>query len=118
VTFAAWRRIHRAASASVAAIALLHMGLTAPVYGAWSPAALWFFSAGLGLLLLAVVNWAHVGLAPCQLPTAPVVRWANVGYVLLGVAALVAVREAQALLLMASLAIQAVASHHTLRGAA
>jgi hypothetical protein len=70
-----------------------------------------------GLLLLAAMNWAHVGLEPCRQPTAPVVLWANVGYLLLGVSALVAVPAPQTMLLVASLAAQAVAGRVTLRGA-
>ncbi|HXV14859.1 MAG TPA: hypothetical protein VEC56_11695, partial [Candidatus Krumholzibacteria bacterium] len=104
--------------ATVAVISLLHVVLTARFYGEWSADALWFLAAGLGLLLLAVVNWAHVGLEPCRLPTAPVVLWANVVYLLLGVAALVAVPQVQAVLLVAGLAAQAVAGRFTLRAPA
>jgi len=118
VSFATWRRIHRGASATVALLAAVHMLLTLRLYQEWAADALWFLTAGLGLFLLAVVNWAHVGLEPCPQPTAPVVRWANYVYVLLGAAALAAVPEPQAVVLVVSLVAQAVAGRATLRGSA
>jgi hypothetical protein len=118
VSFAVWRRIHRGASATIAFVALLHVLLTSQLYREWSADALWFLTSGVGLLLLAVMNWAHVGLEPCQQPTAPVVLWANFVYLLLGAAALVAVPEPQAVLLVVSLAAQAVAGRITLGGPA
>lgn len=118
MSFAVWRRVHRAASATVGFVALLHVLLTAHLYQEWSAEALWFLTSGVGLVLLAVVNWAHVGLEPCQQPTAPVVRWANFAYLLLGTGALLAVPEPQAVLLVVSLAAQAVAGRATLRGPA
>jgi hypothetical protein len=118
VSFAAWRRVHRAATGTLAVVALLHVLLTLQLHQKWSADALWFLTSGIGLLLLAAVNWAHVGVEPCEQPTAPVVRWANFVYLLLGAAALVAVPEPQTVLLVASLAAQAVAGHATLRGPA
>lgn len=58
-------------------VALAHSGLTAMIYDSWRPAAVWFLGTGLGLLLLAVMNWAQVGLGPCEQPTAPVVPLAG-----------------------------------------
>lgn len=118
MSFIVWRRIHRGASGTIAIMSFLHILLTAQLYGAWSADALWFLATGLGLLLLAVMNWAHVGLEPCRQPTAPVVLWANVAYLLLGVAALVAVPQAQTVVLMVSLVVQAIAGRTTLRGPA
>jgi hypothetical protein len=63
---------------------------------------------------LAVSNWSHVGLEPCSQPTAPVVRWANLAFVLLGIAAVIAVREPQAYLVLAALVVQAIAGTRTL----
>lgn len=109
VSFMVWRRLHRAASATIALIALLHSVVTSQLYAQWTADTLWFLAAGLGLLLIAVLNWAHVGLEPCQQPTAPVVRWANLVYVLLGVAALWAVPQSQTVALVVSLFVQAIA---------
>lgn len=118
MSFVVWRRVHRGASATIAITALLHVLLTTQLYERWSADALWFLATGLGLLLLAVVNWAHVGLEPCNQPTAPVVLWANLVYVLLGVAALLAVPQPQTVVLAVGLLVQAVAGRATLRGPA
>lgn len=118
MSFMVWRRIHRTATAIIAITAVLHVLFTSRLYAGWAADALWFLGTGLGLLLLAALNWAHVGLEPCQQPTAPVVRWANVVYAVLGVAALWAVPESQTVVLMASLLVQAIAGHATLRGPA
>ncbi|MGI8617725.1 MAG: hypothetical protein ACR2L6_01380 [Gemmatimonadaceae bacterium] len=112
-----WSRpLHRGASVVVAVIALVHIATTAVFYDGWSPAAVWFSGTGLGLLLLAVINWAHVGVEPCILPTAPVVRAANWVFTVFGVAALMAVPEPQAGVLVLALLLQAVAARTTLRG--
>ena len=116
--FARWRRAHRAASFVLGALALAHAVLTVTLYDAWSPDAVWFLGTGLGLLLLAVMNLAHVGLAPCTMPTAPAVRRANWVFVLFGLGALAAVPEPQAAVIVAALLAQAVSSHRTLRGTA
>lgn len=91
------------------------MLLTVQIYDGWSPDALWFLLAGLGLALLALMNWAHVGLEPCNLPTAPAVKWANLVYAVVGVAALIAVPQPHAFVLVAALTTQALASQYTLR---
>lgn len=116
--FAPWRRAHRAASFVLGALAIVHAVLTVTLYDAWSPNAVWFLGTGLGLLLLAVMNLAHVGLGPCMMPTAPAVRTANWVFVLFGLGALAAVPEPQAALIVAALFVQAVSSHRTLRGTA
>lgn len=118
MNFGVWRRLHRTASAIIAITAVLHMIFASRFYTDWSAEALWFLATGLGLLLLAVLNWAHVGLEPCRQPTAPVVRWANVVYALLGVAALWAVPGPQTVVLMGCLMVQALAGHATLPGPA
>ena len=114
MTFQTWRLIHRTSTAVLALFALLHCGLTFFLYDQWSPDALWFLGTGLGLLLLAVSNWAHVGLEPCRLPTAPVVKWGNMLFALFAIAAVIAVPEPQAYLILASIVVQAVAGTRTL----
>ena len=118
MTFQTWRIIHRSATAVLALLALVHSGLTFTLYDEWSPDAVWFLGTGLGLLFLAISNWAHVGIEPCDLPTAPVVRWGNFLFVLLGAGAVVAVPEPQAYIIFAALLVQAVAGTQTLRPAA
>ena len=115
MTFSAWRRVHRAATGTLAAISILHSSLTFSLYDGWTPDSVWFLGTGLGLLYLAVVNWAHVGLGPCDLPTAVVVRWGNWIFAVFGAAAVLAVPEPQAYLILALLAVQAVAGMNTLR---
>jgi hypothetical protein len=102
----------------VALIALIHCGLTFMIYGEWSPDAVWFFGTGIGLFAVAVMNIAHVGLEPCYQPTAPALRWLNWLFVGLGLAALYAVREPQAFVIVAALLGQAIASVATLSGPA
>ena len=114
IAFHTWRRIHRSATSILAILALLHSILTFVLYDQWDPNALWFLGTGLGLLFLAVSNWSHVGLEPCRQPTAPVVRWGNFVFVLLGVGAVIAVPEPQAYLILAALIVQAVAGTRTL----
>lgn len=115
-TFAPWRRAHRAASVVLGVLAIIHGSLTALLYGSWSADAVWFLGTGLGLLLLAAMNLAHVGLGPCTMPTAPVVRVANWVFVVFGFGAVMAVPEPQAVVIVAALVLQAVSSHRTLRG--
>lgn len=116
VTFAAWRVVHRSASATLAAFAVLHSALTFFIFDAWSPDAVWFLGTGMALLLLAVLNWAHVGLEPCDMPTAPVVRWSNVAFAVFGAGAVMAVPEFQAYAILLVLIVQAVAGWATLAG--
>jgi len=116
MAFSFWRGIHRISSGVVGVIALVHCGMTFVLYDTWSPNAVWFLGAGIGLLSIAIINLAHVGLEPCTQPTARVVRWLNLLFVGLGIAALVAVPEPQAVLIVAGLLGQAVASFFTLPG--
>ena len=113
-----WRRIHRASSLVIAIVSLLHCALTFVLYSAWNPESVWFLGTGLGLLLLAITNIAHVGIQPCRQPTAPVVRIANWIYFLFGVGAVIAVPEPQAFLILAGLFAQALAGQNTLTGPA
>ncbi|HXV85451.1 MAG TPA: hypothetical protein VD793_02075 [Gemmatimonadales bacterium] len=115
--FARWRRVHRSASFVLAGLGALHSALTPVLYRAWSPGAVWFLGTGLGLLLLSVMNLAHVGLVPCTLPTAPAVRAANWVFLLFGIGALIAVPQPQAVVIVVALVAQAVGGHHTLPGA-
>lgn len=84
------------------------------VYSRLSPNAVWFFGTGLGLLLLGVLNWAHVGGEPCRMPIAPVVRSANVVFLVFGFAAVAAVNEPQGWVIVAGLVGQALAGWVTL----
>jgi hypothetical protein len=115
--FAKWRRVHRGASLVLALIAVVHSALTFRFYDTWSPNAVWFLGTGLGLLLLAVTNLAHVGIEPCRMPTTPLVRAANWLFVVFGFGALVAVREPQAAVIVLALLTQAVSAHRTLPSA-
>lgn len=118
MSFASWRRIHRVSSGTVGIIGLVHCAVTFVFYDHWSPNAVWFFGTGVGIVTIAIINFAHVGLEPCRQPTAPVVRWLNCVYVGLGLAALIAVPEPQAVLIVAGLIGQAVAGFFTLPGPA
>lgn len=82
-----------------------------------SPNAIWFLGTGLGLLLLGVLNWTHVGVEPCGMPAAPVIRWANVVVLVFSFGAVVAVNEPQAWVIVAGLMGQAIAGWFTLRRA-
>jgi hypothetical protein len=116
MSFAHCRRVHRFSSGPVAVIALIHCAVTFVFYKEWSPNAVWFFGTGVGMLSIAVMNIAHVGLEPCRQPTAPVIRWLDCLFVVLGLAAIVAVPEPQAYLVVVGLIGQAVASFVTLPG--
>jgi len=115
VTFWGWRRVHLGATYSLAVIAVVHSGLTFHFYSRWTPDAVWFLGTGLGLLLLAGINRGHIGLGPCDMPTAPIVRGANVLFAVFGIAAVVAIPELRAYAVLACLIVQAVAAHFTLR---
>jgi hypothetical protein len=114
--FHAWRRVHRGASFVLGALAIVHVAVT-PLRGdGWTADAVWFMGTGLGLLFLAGMNVAHVGLGPCRMPTAPAVRIANWVFAAFGVAATFAVPEPQAVVILLALVLQAIASHRTLIG--
>ena len=115
MTFWGWRRVHLAATYSLAVIAVVHSGLTFHYYARWTPDAVWFLGTGLGLLLLAGINRGHIGLGPCDMPTAPIVRGANVLFAVFGTGAVIAVPEPQAYAVLACLVVQAVAAQFTLR---
>lgn len=117
-TFLHWRRLHRGSSWLLAILALVHSALTFRRGVGWAPEAVWFLGTGLGLLLLALMNLAHVGLGPCPQPTAVAVRHVNWVFVAFGVAAVVAVPEPQAYLVLAALVGQALAGTRTLTGPA
>ena len=118
MSFGTWRVVHRTASAILGGFAVVHSGLTVLLYDAWSPDAVWFLGTGLGLLLLAAANWSHVGLEPCDLPTAPVIRWANYVFAGFGIGAVIAVPEPQAFVILSTLVVQAVAGTATLQPSA
>lgn len=116
MSYPVWRRVHRTASYLVALIAMVHIGVTFVMYDEWSPDAVWFLGTGVGLLCMAVVNVAHVGLEPCRQATAPAVRRLNWILGALGLAAIAAVPEPQAYAIMVGLAAQAIAGQITLPG--
>ena len=114
-----WRPLHRWSSGLVGVVALVHCAMTPVLYDGWHPDALWFLGTGMALLLLSAMNLAHVRPASSArgpLPTAPVLRWANVGFLVFGLAALLAIAEPQALMIVLGLLAQAVASFWTLPG--
>ena len=117
-TYLRWRPIHLIASGVLGIIAGVHGALTWVLYSSWTPDAVWFLGTGLGLLLLSALNISHIGVEPCRLPTARLVRAANWLFLLFGIAATVAVPEPQAFVLLACMCAQAVASHWTLPGPA
>lgn len=113
-----WRRVHLASSGVLGVLAVLHSGLTLVLYRQWDADAVWFLGTGLGLLLLSALNVTHLGLEPCRDPTAPVMRWANWVFLAFGIGAAAAVPEVQALVIVAALVGQVVASMKTLPGPA
>jgi hypothetical protein len=115
VTFHTWRRIHRAAALLVSFIGIVHCGVTFLMYSEWSPDAVWFLGTGLSLVFLAAMNVAHVGIEPCDLPTAPAVLWGNFVFAGFGIAAAIAVAEPQGYVVLAGLIVQAIAGLATLR---
>ena len=114
-SFSIWRRVHRVSSCTVGVVAIAHVLVTFVQYREWSPEAVWFLGTGVGLLCMAVMNFAHVGLEPCAQPTAPPLRWLNWVLVMLGLAAVVAVPEPQAYAILLGLIGQALAGQVTLR---
>ena len=110
------RIVHRCGSGVLCMLAIVHAAVTAVAYKGWGPDAAWFLGTGLGLLLLGVMNIAHVGVEPCRLPTAPSVRWANWVAVGFGVGAVVAVPQPQAYVVLAALTLMAIAGQWTLLG--
>lgn len=110
------RRIHLVLSWIIAAIAIVHIGLVVPVYREWSPDAAWFVGTGIGLLVLAALNLAHIGVEPCHQPTARFVRAVNWLYAVFSLVTLLAVPEPQAVALALLLLAQSVVAFSTLPG--
>ena len=79
---------------------------------------MWFAGTGLGLLVLAGINLAYIGVEPCRQPTTKAIRIANYLMAAFGVAACIAVPEPQAGVVLAALVGQAVAALRTLPGPA
>ena len=115
-TFALWRRIHLTMAGILCLLATVHSVLTVRFYEVWSAGAVWFLGTGLGLLLVGLLNWSHVGLEPCRQPTAGFVRWANWGFAVFAIAAVIAVPAPQAFVIAGTLLVQALAAHKTLPG--
>lgn len=117
-TYAVVRRIHISASTVLTLIAALHCALTWSFYPAWTADAAWFLGTGLLLLLVGALNLSHVGVEPCEMPTTRLVRVANWGVLVFGLAAAWAVPEPQAFAVVLCLATQAALSRWTLPGPA
>jgi hypothetical protein len=117
-SFRIWRWVHLIASGLLGGLALLHSALTFAFFSPWSAGAVWFLGTGLGLLLLAALNFTHVGSEPCRRRTTRLIRSANWLFAVFGVSAVFAVPEPQAYALLAGLIGQALASHWTLPGPA
>ena len=116
--FLIWRRVHLASSGGLGLAAVAHVAYTLVAFGRWSPDAVWFAGAGLGLLLLGALNYSHLGVQPCLQPTTRLVRLANWGFLLFGISAAWAVPEPQAYFIVLCLGGQVVASRSTLPGPA
>ena len=97
-------------------IALVHIGLAVPIYREWSPDAVWFVGTGIGLLVLAALNLAHIGVEPCHQPTARFVRVVNWLYAIFALATLLAVPEPQAVALAFLMVLQSLVAARTLPG--
>ena len=110
------RTIHLVVSWIIAAIALVHVGLAVPIYREWSPDAVWFVGTGIGLLVLAALNLAHIGVEPCHMPTVRFVRAVNWLYAFFALVTLLAVPEPQAVALAFLLVVQAIVASRTLPG--
>ena len=110
------RRIHLVASGIIAAIALVHIGLAVPIYREWNPDAVWFVGTGIGLLVLAALNLAHIGIEPCHMPTARFVRVVNWLYAIFALVTLLAVPEPQAVALAFLMIVQSIVASRTLPG--
>ena len=110
------RTIHLATSGFIAAIALVHIALAVPTYRVWSPDAVWFVGTGIGLLVLATLNLAHIGVEPCHQPTARFVRAVNWLYAAFALVTLLAVPEPQAVALASLLLVQGIVASRTLPG--
>jgi hypothetical protein len=111
-----WRRMHLLASWLVTGIGLAHLGVAAFTFDGWTARATWFVGAGLGVLVVGAMNLAHIGLGPCRMPTVRFVRIVNAIYAIFGIAALLAVPEPQAVVLVVALAAQVVAGRATMPG--
>jgi len=111
-----WRRVHLLASWLVVGVGLAHCLVTAFAFRAWSPNAAWFLGAGLGVLLVGLLNLVHVGHSPCRMPTTRFVRLVNVAFAVFGVAVMFAVPEPQAVVLVVALGAQVQAGRITIPG--
>ena len=114
--YVGWRRVHLAASWLLVVLGLIHAAMTVILYSGWSADSVWFLGTGLGLLLLAALNLSHIGVEPCRLPTTRLVHLSNGVFAVFGIAAVVAVPEPQALVVLMALLGQAIAARWTLPG--
>jgi hypothetical protein len=110
-----WLRIHQIASLLLGVFATIHSVLTLRFYDAWTAEAVWFLGTGLGLMFLALLNWALVREEPTHSTVNPLVRWSNVLFAIFGVCALSPVPGFQATTIVVALLTQAAVSQITLR---
>lgn len=114
--YAGWRRVHLLASWICTGVGLAHLGVAAFSFDSWTARAVWFVGAGLGVLVVGTLNLAHIGLGPCRMPTVAFVRAVNAVYALFGAAAVFAVSEPPAVVLVVVLIAQVIAGRRTLPG--
>jgi hypothetical protein len=108
------RRIHATASATIGLLGLAHSGLTALFYSRWSANAAWFLGAGLGLTLLAALNWAALDENP-RGRLLIVTRSANWVFAVFTLALVWAVPQPQAVVIATGVLVQAVVGQVTLK---
>lgn len=111
-----WRRVHLLASWIVVGVGLAHSVVTAFAFRTWSPDAVWFLGAGLGVLVVGLLNVVHIGSSPCRMPSVRLVRVVNVVFFAFGVATLAAVPEPPAVVLVVALGAQLLAGRVTIPG--
>ena len=111
-----WRRVHLLAAWMVVGVGLAHRLVTAFAFRTWSPDAAWFLGAGLGVLVVGLLNVVHIGSRPCRMPTVRFVRAVNVAFAAFGVATMFAVPEPPAVVLVVALGAQVLAGRVTIPG--
>ena len=92
-------RMHQVSTIILLVLGTLHTALTGPLYRALAPEAVWFAGTGLGLVLLGALNWA-VRRNPAEVTARRVCVVADWVLVVFGVAAVIAVPEPQAFVVL------------------
>jgi hypothetical protein len=115
-SYPGWRRVHLLASWAVVGIGLAHCLFTAFAFRTWSPDAAWFLGAGLGVLVVGLLNVVHIGSSPCRMPTVRFVRIVNLVFFAFGLVTLFAVPEPPAVVLVVAFGVQLFAGRVTIPG--